>query len=131
MENNNKSKLHISISEEHKENVTEIEEIFNDFNVEADVNLMRFSAEDLPMQIIIYLGSVVVSGLTWDLLKLAIKKTYEKFSKATITIRDKDSIMYTIKNDFTVVVMVVPDREKEFEHIKSFDDLAKYIDSKK
>ena len=37
--------------------------------------------------------------------------------------------MYTIKNDFTVMVIVVPDREKEFEHIKNFDDLAKHIDS--
>jgi len=130
MENNNKPKLHISISKEHKENLAEIEEIFNDFDIEADANLMRFSAEDLPMQIIIFLGNVIIGGLTWDLLKSAIKKTYEKFSKATITIRDKDSIMYTIKNDFTVVVIVVPDREKEFEHIKNFDDLTKHIDSK-
>ena len=38
--------------------------------------------------------------------------------------------MYTIKNDFTVVVMVVPDRKKEFEQIKNFDDLAKHIDLK-
>ncbi len=130
MKNNNKPKLHISISREHKENLAEIEEIFDDFDIEADAKLMRFSAEDLPMQIIIYLGGVVVGGLTWDLIKSAIKKTYEKFSKARIIIRDKDSIMYAIKNDFTVVVIVVPDRKKEFEHIKNFDDLVKYIDSK-
>jgi len=127
MKNNNKSKLHISISKEHKENLVEIEEIFNDFNIEVDANLMRFSAEDLPMQIII---NIVAGGLTWDLIKSAIKKTYEKFSKAGITIKDKDSIIYAIKSDFTVVVIVVPDRKKEFEHIKNFDDLAKYIDSK-
>ncbi|GEM_PF-1909295 len=130
MENNNKPKLHISISKEHKENLAEIKEIFNDFNVGVDANLMRLSAEDLPMQIIIHLGGIITDGLIWDLIKSAIKKTYEKFFKATITIRDKDSIMYTIKNDFTVVVIVVPDRKKEFEHIKNFDDLAKYIDSK-
>jgi len=130
MENNDKPKLHISISKEHKESLAEIEEIFNDFNIEADANLMRFSAEDLPMQIMIFLGGAVVSGLTWDFIRLAIKKTYEKFSKARITIRDKDSIMYTIKNDFTVMVIVVPDRKKEFEHIKNFDDLTKYINSK-
>ena len=130
MENSNKPKLHISISKEHKENLAEIEEIFSDFDIEADANLMRFSVEDLPMRIIIFLGSAIVGGLTWDFLKSAIKKTYERFSKAGITIRDKDSIMYTIKNDFTVVVIVVPDREKEFKHIKNFDDLAKYIDSK-
>jgi len=130
MEDNNKPKLHISISKEHKENLAEIKEIINDFDIEADANLMRFSAQDLPMQIIIYLASVIVSGLTWDLIKSVIKRTYKKFPKATITMRDKDSIMYTIKNDFTVVVIVVPDREREFEHIKNFDDLAKYIDSK-
>lgn len=130
MKNNYKSKLHISISKEHKENLAEIEEIFNDFNIEADANLMRFSSEDLPMQIIIYLGSVFAGGLTWDLFKSAIKKTYDKFSNAGITIRDKDSIIYEIKSDFTVVVVVVPDRKKEFEYIKNFDDLAKYINSK-
>ena len=130
MKDNNKPKLHISISKEHKENLAEIEEIFKDFNIEEGANLIRLSAEDLPMQIIIYLTGVITSGLIWDLIKSAIKRTYEKFPKAAITIRDEDSIMYTIKNDFTVVIIVVPDREKEFEHIKNFDDLTKYIDSK-
>lgn len=130
MESNNKPKLDISISKEHKEDLAEIEEIFSDFNIKADANLMRFSAEDLPMQIIIHFGSVIASGLTWDLIKLAIKKTYKKFSKARIIIRDKNSIMYAIKNDFTVVVIVVPDRKKEFEYIKNLDDLAKYMDSR-
>ena len=77
MENNNKPKLHISISKEHKENLAEIKEIFNDFNVGVDANLMRLSAEDLPMQIIIHLGGIITDGLIWDLIKSAIKKTYE------------------------------------------------------
>jgi len=127
MQNNNKPKIHISISKEHEKNVIDIQEIFNDFDAEVDANLVRLSAEDLPTQIMIFLGGAVVSGLTWDLIKTAIKKIYQKFSKASVTIRDKDSIMYTIKNDFTVVVVVVPDRKKEFEHIKNFEDLTKHI----
>jgi len=130
MENNSKPNFHISISKEHKENLANIEEIFNGFDVEIDANLMRFSAEDLPMQVMIFLGGAIVSGLTWDLIRIAIKKIYQKFSNTIITIRDKDSIMYTIKNDFTVVVIVVPDRKKEFEHIKNFDDLTKHLDLK-
>ncbi|HOX29921.1 MAG TPA: hypothetical protein P5080_02100 [Candidatus Paceibacterota bacterium] len=128
---NKKSKLHISISREHKENLNEIKEIFNDFEIEADAGLMRFSAEDLPMQIVINIGGAIASGITWDLLKAAIKKTYQKFSKSGITIRDNDSIMYAVKSDLTVVVIVVPDRQKEFEHIRKFDDLAKHIEQKK
>ena len=131
MQNNNKLKFHISISKEHKENLIDIKEIFNDFDVEVDANLMRFSAEDLPMQIMIFLGGAITSGLTWDLIKSAIKKTYKQFSKARITIMDKDSIMYAIKDDFTVGVIVVPDRKKEFEHIKNFDDLTKHLDLEK
>ncbi len=127
MDSNNKSKLYISISKEHEENLIKIEKIFNDFDTKVSANLMRFSAEDLPMQIII---NIVAGGLAWDLFKLAIKKIYQIFSRVNITIRDKDSIMYAIKSDFTVIVVVSPDRKKEFEHIKNFDDLAEYIDSR-
>ena len=128
---NKKSKLHISISREHKENLTEIKEIFSDFDIDINAGLMRFSAGDLPMQIVIFLGGAIASGITWDLLKAAIKKTYEKFPKSGVTIRDNGPVMYAVKSDLTVIVIVIPDRQKEFEHIKEFDDLAKHIEQKK
>lgn len=120
MENNNKPKLHISISKEHKENLPEIKEFFKDFDVETDAEFIRFSTGDLPMQIIIFIGSAVASGLVWDLIKLALKKTYEKFPKSRVTLRDKDSIMYSIKNDFKVEVIVIPDRKKKIRTYQEF-----------
>jgi len=128
--NNDKPKLSISISREHQENLVYIKDIFKDFNAEINANLIRCSANELPMAIIIFIGGSIASGLTWDLIKLAIKKTYEKFPKSRITVRDKDSIMYTIGVDLTVNVRIPPGKEKEFEHIKNFDDLGKYINSK-
>lgn len=128
---NDKPKLNISISREHDENKDIIKATFEGFDVDINADYMRFSAESMPMQIIIFLYGAFVGGAAWDLLKIGIKKIYEKFSDARVTIKDNNSIMYTIKKDFTVVVMVIPDRSKEFEHIKTFEDLIKHIDSEK
>ena len=125
------SRLSISISREHQENSNDIKGIFEDFDVEVNANHIRCTAGTLPLQVTVFIGSAIAGGLLWDLLKLAIKKVYKKFPNSRITLRDKDSIMYSIKNDFTVLVIVVPDRKKEFEHIKNFDDLGKYINLKR
>lgn len=128
---NDKPKLNISISKEHSESKDIVKSAFESFDVKINADYMRFSVESMPMQIIVFLSGAFVGGAAWDLLKMGIKKIYEKFSDARVTIKDKNSIMYTVKKDFTVVVIVVPDRSKEFEHIKTFDDLTKHIDSKK
>ncbi len=38
--------------------------------------------------------------------------------------------MYTVKSDMSITVLVVPDRVKEFEHIKTIDDLVKHLKKK-
>jgi len=127
----NKPKISISISREHAESQPEIEEIFEGFDAHINADYMRFSAESLPMQVFIFLSSAFVGGAAWDLLKFAIKKLYKKFPKSIITIRDTDGVMYTIKLDLKINIVVVPDRIKEFNHIKTLDDLIKHLESKK
>ncbi len=128
---NNKPKINISISREHEKDLEEIVKVFEDFDVHANADYMRFSAESLPMQVFIFLVSSFAGGAAWDLLKFAITKLYRKFPKAHLTLRGNDSIMYTIRNDFTINVVVAPDRIKEFEHIKTLDDLIHHMESKK
>lgn len=129
--NKKRPQLKISISREHADNQLAIEESFEDFEVNFDAGLMRFSQGDLPMQVIISLVGIFVSGVIWDIFKLSLKKLFKKFPKAQVTIRDNNAIMYSIKADFSINVIVVPDREKEFEHIKKIDDLIKYWELKK
>jgi hypothetical protein len=128
---NNKPQINISISQEHKRNLEGIEEIFKDFDVHAKADYMRFSADELPMQIFIFLSGAFVGGAAWDLLKFAIKKLYKKFPKSIITLRENDNVMYTVKANLQINVIVIPDRLKEFKHIKTFDDLINHFESKK
>lgn len=126
----NRPELNISISREHNENLEAVRRAFKDFNVHIDAGYMRLSEGDLPMQVFIFILKSFIAGATWDLFKIGIKNIYEKFPKARITISDKDSVRYTVRADFTVNVMVVPDRWKEFKNIKTLDDVIKYLKSK-
>ena len=130
MKTNTEPKLHISLSKEHKKYQTDVTDAFKGFDTSFDNGLMRFSSAELPMQIILSFGGWVVSNIAWDLLKSSVSKIYKKFTQAKITVRDSDSIMFNIKPDLSVSVLVIPDRAKEFAHIKTVDDLIIYFKSK-
>ncbi|MFA5086041.1 MAG: restriction endonuclease subunit S [Candidatus Paceibacterota bacterium] len=125
-----KQQLHILLSREHKKFQSDVVNAFKGLNVSFDCGLIRSSYGELPMQIILFLSGWAVSNIAWDILKLGIKKLYKKFIHISITIRDSESIMYAIKSDLTINVLVVPDRIKEFEHIKTIDDLVAHFKNK-
>lgn len=120
-------KLHISLSREHNKYQSDVADAFKGIDVSFDGGLMRFSAEEMAMQVILNIGIGIASSAMWDGIKVGIKKLHKKFSNARITLRDSDSVMYTVKPDLSLTVLVVPNRVKEFEHIKNFDDLANYL----
>ena len=122
MKNNTKPKLHISLSKEHNKYQSDVADAFKGLDVSFDGGLMRFSSEELAMQIMLAIGTGVVSSAMWDVIKAGIKKLYKKFNTSRVTLRDSDSIMYTIKQDFSVIVSVVPDRAKEFEKSNQKND---------
>ena len=124
---NNKPQLHISLSLEHKKYQSDISDSFKAFDVTFDGGLMRLSESELPMQLIIFLGGWIVSNVAWDLFKLGIKQVYKKFTKAGITLYDDKSVMYSVRPDLTVRAIVTPDRTKEFENIKTIDDLVTHL----
>lgn len=130
MKNDKLQKISISVSSEHEKYLPDIEDAFGNLKVEHVGGLMRFSAQEMAMQVIIFLTTAFVGGAAWDLLKIGVNKLYKKFPKAHVTIRGNDSIMYTIKPDMAVSVIVTPERIREFEHIKSFDDLVFYLQNK-
>ncbi|MHB1316376.1 MAG: restriction endonuclease subunit S [Minisyncoccota bacterium] len=127
MKTNTKPKLHISLSKEHSKYQPDVADAFKGLDVSFDGGLMRFSTEEMVMQVILAIGTGVVSSAVWDLIKVGIKNIHKKFNPARVTLRDSDSVMYTVKPDLSVTVLVVPDRAKEFEHIKTFDDLISYL----
>ena len=126
----NKPQLSISLSREHAKNETAIRGTFKDFDVNVHADYMRFSAEELAMQVIIFLTKSFIESAAWDLFRFSIKKLFKKFPKTDVVVRDTDSILYSIRADFTINIVVTPDRIKEYEHIKTLDDLIKYLELK-
>jgi len=121
------SGVSIGLSREHSEFAKEIEDCFEDLNVSVKAAYMRCCAEDLPIQVYIFLGGSVASGVIYDLLKTGIKKVFSKFKKAHVSVRDSDGIIYNIKQRGKINILVVPERIKEFEHIKNIDDLIQHL----
>lgn len=125
-----KPQLQISLSREHQKYQSDVASVFKGFNTSFNSGLMRFSNMEMPMQIIIVIGTWTASNIAWDLLKSSIKHLYKKFKDARITLRDQDSIMYTIKPDSGVVILAVPEKISILKTIKNIDDLWVYFQSK-
>lgn len=122
--------IQISLSYEHAHYISQIKDCFRDLDIDIDPSYQRLSAGELPMQIMIYLGEFILTGVAYDLLKLGIQKVLKKFQDAKITIRHQ-GIFYTVDQAGKVFVCVIPDREKEFEHIQTIDDLISHIQNSK
>lgn len=123
MKNSVTPKLHILLSQEHKKYQSDIVSAFKGLDVSVDSRLIRLSAGELPIQLIISLGAWIGSNIAWDLLKLGIKNVYKKFDNVRIDVRDDKSIMYAVWPNLSVKTIVTADRAKEFEHIKTIDDV--------
>lgn len=121
------NRIHISVSREHSRYLKEIEDCFQKLNASVDASYVRKSAEELPIQIIIFLGSSILSGFVYDLIKAGINKLFSKFQKAQITVRDAHSIMFSIDPHGRVMPIVVPSLREKYSHIKTLDDLFSYL----
>jgi hypothetical protein len=75
----------------------------------------------------IFLWGAVVGGAFYDLVKEWIKALRNKHPKWRIVIIGKNNIMFAVKWDLTINVVVIPERQKEFEHIKEIDDVIDHI----
>lgn len=120
--------LTIGISQEHAAYAPEIEKCFTGLRVSINPTYARCSMQELPMQIIIFLGMSVASGAVYDLLKISIFNIFKKFKNARIRIhKNAEGLIFGIRSDGSVNVIVVPEREDEFVHIKNIDDLIKHL----
>ncbi|MFA7718130.1 MAG: hypothetical protein WC875_05425 [Candidatus Absconditabacterales bacterium] len=127
MTENTDQKSYITMSREYSQYLPEIEECFQDLDIPVKAGLTRKSIGEFPMEILIFVGSSIASGIIYDLLKIGIKRIYQKFKDAHITVRDSKAIMFSLYEDETVNTIVAPDRKKEFAHIKTIDDLIIYL----
>jgi hypothetical protein len=120
-------KIQISISREHSRYLKDIEDCFQKLNVSVDASYVRKSAGELPIQIIIFLGSSILSGVIYDLLKAGIYKLFSKFKGTYVTVRDTDNIMFSIAPDGQVKPIVIQSLREKYSHIKTLDDLFSYL----
>lgn len=117
----------VSISSNSKDIEPCVRAAFSDLDCDINSDYYRKSAESLSTQIIIFLEGCILSGATWDLIKLGISKLFRKHNEIVFTIRDNDGIMFAIKKDWKVVALVTPNRQKEFSKIKNIHDLERYL----
>lgn len=119
--------IRIILSQEHEKFKEDVRKSFDGLNVKVEAGFSRLSAEELPMQILIFLSQWALNGISWDLFKIAINRIYNKFKNVKIAVRDDKAIMFTIHADNSVNVIVTPDRLHEFEFIKTLDDLISHL----
>lgn len=119
----------INISMEHSRFLPEIEECFKETGIPISASLRRLSAQELPMQILIFVGSSIAGGVIYDLLKAGIKKVFLKFKNTAIVVRDQDGVLFGIHEDEKVDAVVISERRAEFTHIENLDDLLIHLDN--
>ncbi len=124
--------IQISISREHKEYLRDVKSCFKDLTGDVEANHLRKSAEMLPISIVLSIGTGLVGAAIYDLLKLGIKKLFRKFRKVDTTLNINvtvryQGIMHSIDNQGVVRNVIVPQLEREFQHIKTLDDLLEHI----
>lgn len=123
----NEEEISIIISAEHADYLNEIEECFPWLTI--DPCYIRKSRGELPMKIIIFLWWAIMSGLTWDIIKLWIQKVYDKFSKKELDFSIKfENMFFSINKDWRVKAITLD--HEQFSHIKTLDDLYVYIQEK-
>lgn len=123
-------KIQISLSKEHNKFKNDIKKCFGSLDVNFQSDLIRASEDSLPMQILIFLGSSILSGITWDLLKSGIQNVLKKFNNVKVAIRDSESIIYSIFPNNSIFVLAVPERIQEFKKIKTLNNLIEYLKNK-
>lgn len=114
---------------EHASCASDIEDCFKKLKVPVSANYMRCSAEELPMQIIIFLGGAVAGGAFYDLVKLGIQNIFKKFKNIRIEIRDKNYISYSVRPDGSAHANVLPNEKEKYKYIKTIDDLLTHLQS--
>lgn len=123
--------ISMSLSMEHAEYVPEVERCFEGIDTGISASYGRKSFGELPMQLLIFLGSAIAGGAIYDALKIGIQKLFKKFEGAGVVIRDSEGIMFGVSPEGKVNAVVIPEQQKEFEHIKTLDDLFAYLSREK
>jgi len=119
---------YISLNKISSEYLPEVQECFKDTWIKIDTNSSWKSFSEKPLlDIIIFLWGALVWWAFYDIVKSWIKALFTKHPDWKIIIRGKGNIMFNVKWDSTVNVLVVPGREKEFENVKNIDDAIEYI----
>ena len=120
----------IHISGKYSQYKKEVQDCFSGLNISVgsyDVHSLSPLIVPSPMQIVIFLGSTILSGLIYDLLKTGIYKLITKFEKAEIFARIEHEINFRIYRNGLVVPTNFCKLREKYSHIKTLDDLFSYL----
>ena len=122
------NQIKILLSAEHRNYVEDIEKCFDDLNIKVEAGYVRKSIEELSMQVLIFLTGAITTGVTWDLIKIGIKKIRERFKKVGIRIIDKNQNIYNIPSEGQITIFLVFNgKTKVISNIKTVEDLFNYL----
>ncbi len=122
------NQIKILLSAEHRNYVEDIAKCFDFLNIKVEAGYVRKSVEELPMQVLIFLTGAISGGLTWDLIKIGIKRVLKKFKKAGIRITDRNQNTYNISPEGQMNIFLIPNgKMKVISNITSIDDLFKHL----
>jgi type I restriction enzyme S subunit len=127
MSKKEKGEIKISISKGYDDQIPEIKNCFSNLNISIKDDYYQKSFGETSMKVFIFLGTSILGGIVYDLIKGGIQKIFKKFKKTEVFIRDKNGIIFNIKRNYKVNVIVVLDRTEEFSHINNLDDLINYL----
>lgn len=114
--------IKISLSEEHCTFLGDVKDCFNGLDLDIKANYSRKSGIDLPMQIMIFVGSSILGGIIYDSLKISIKKLLKKFKEANLTIIDEKGSWYQFNKNQKIKLIHPLNESKEFGE-KTIDEL--------
>lgn len=108
------------------EEIAAVEEAFASYGTEVRPNLFRASME-LPMTLIIGLGTGIIGNALYDILKVAFKAVTDKRMKRkkTYAIIQQQEYEYIISKDKIAVRQRITYEQVEFS---SLDEMIKYLE---
>lgn len=120
-------RITISISKEHANEDENIKKIFSKLDCDIKYNYERKSDGNLPMQIIIFVGTQILSSAMWNVLCYSIKRCFKRFKNSKILIEDNFGNFFPVSNKLKVNISKDFEDKEEIKKIKNIYSLGKYL----
>lgn len=119
-------KIDIALTENLSEDEAYFSDIFKDFNTSFYPIKRKADVSNLK-DIYLFLGETIVTNLVWEMLKFSFRKVFHRDRDIHIILRDKNGTQFSINHRGDVRPVVTEEKLKEFEKVKDFYSLGRYL----